>query len=172
MKVLLVRHAAAEDRQEFASTGKPDTQRPLTRDGKEKMRRLAQAAAVLVPDLDVIASSALTRAMQTARLLSAAYSDTEIVRLDSLAPEGSHSAVVEWLAKHANLRCVAMVGHEPSLGALLALLTIGGPTSYHDFKKGGMALLSFQGKPAAGSARLEWALTPAVARLVKSSRAR
>ncbi len=172
MKLLLVRHAIAEEREDWAKTGKGDNLRPLTRDGREKMRRVAAAIASVVPDLDVVASSPLTRAMQTAKIVSAAYSDLEIVRLDSLAPDGSFDGVIEWLEKHTNQRCVALVGHEPSLSGLLASLLVGSPAPFFEFKKGGVAQLSFSGKPAAGGAKLDWAIPPAMMRAVaKATRA-
>jgi phosphohistidine phosphatase len=134
------------------------------------MRRIAHAAALVLPELDVVATSQLTRAVQTAKILSAVYSDAEIVRVESLAPDGAHPATIAWLAQHANLRCVALVGHEPDLSTLLATLISGNATPFFEFKKGGMALVSFSGKPSAGSARLEWALTPSVARQIRSPR--
>ena len=164
--MLLVRHAIAEERQDFAKTEKPDSERPLTREGREKMRRVARAAAAIVPDLDVIASSPFKRAMQTARILAAAYTDVEIVRVKSIEPGGDHDATIAWLQERSNLRCVAVVGHEPSLGELLTKLSLSNGPIIHSFKKGGMALVSFHGKPAAGEAKIEWIISPAVARLV------
>jgi phosphohistidine phosphatase len=166
VKVLLVRHAPAEDRQEFARKGKPDTQRPLTREGRAKMRRAAQGAVSLLPELDMITSSPLTRAMQTARILAASYSDSDITRLESLSPGGSHEASIDWLARHSNLRCVAMVGHEPGLSELLGTMLNGGESTIAEFRKGGMALVSFPGKPAPGEASLDWFVTPAILRTI------
>jgi phosphohistidine phosphatase len=166
MKLLLVRHAIAEERQDWAKTGKSDNLRPLTREGRDKMRRVASAMAAAAPEIDLIASSPLTRTMQTARIVSAAYADAEIVKLESIAPDGTHEDTIAWLAKHSNLRCVAMVGHEPSLSELLTTLLVGSPRDFFEFKKGGVAQLSFSGKPAAGSAKLDWAVQPAMMRVV------
>jgi phosphohistidine phosphatase len=166
MKVLLVRHAPAGDRQEFARNGKADSERPLTREGRAKMRRAAQGVMSLVPELDMIVSSPLTRAMQTARILAASYSDSDITRLDSLSPGGSHDATIHWLAKHSNLRTVALVGHEPGLSELFSNLVSGSDDTLTDFKKGGMALVTFQGKPAPGGATLNWLVTPAILRAI------
>jgi phosphohistidine phosphatase len=166
VKVLLVRHAAAEDRGEFAASGKPDDERPLTREGKERMRRLALTAALLVPEMDLVATSPLKRSTQTARLLAGVWADMEIATLDSLAPGIPPGDTIAWLAKHANLRCAALVGHEPSLGELLSKM-LGANSPIHEFRKGGMALVSFSAKPAAGGGLLEWVLPPSVARLVR-----
>jgi phosphohistidine phosphatase len=171
MKVLLVRHAVAEERQDFAKSGKDDSLRPLTRDGRAKMRRVATAIASLVPEIDIVASSPLTRTMQTAKILAGAYTDLEIIRLDSLAPGGSDRETIEWLATHSNLRCVALIGHEPDMSSLLAALT-GSPTPFFDFRKAGAAHVSFADKPEAGAAKLDWAVPPSMLRVVAKAASR
>lgn len=169
MKLLIVRHAPAEDRQEFSRTGKPDTQRPLTKDGRDKMRRVSRALAALVPEVDVVATSPLIRTMQTARIVAAAYPDAEVVRLDSLAPDGSYEDTIRWLAKQAHMRCVSIIGHEPSLGSLLSAVLCGSPDGGLEFRKSGAALVAFQGKPGKGDARLEWLMTPVILRALARS---
>jgi len=66
MQLLLIRHAIAEDRFEFARTGQSDYYRPLTERGRARMARGATGLRTLVPDIDVLATSPLTRAVQTA----------------------------------------------------------------------------------------------------------
>ena len=53
MKLLVIRHAIAEDRDEFAYTGRPDAERPLTKQGRERMRRAAAGLAAEAPRIDV-----------------------------------------------------------------------------------------------------------------------
>ena len=170
MNLLLVRHAVAEEREEFAKTGKRDSERPLTREGREKMRQAAHGVASLLSNLDVIVTSPLKRTVQTARILAAAYTDVDVVRLESLAPDGDHAGTMEWLSRNAHLRSVAMVGHEPSLGELFALLASGRDAPFFEFKKGGVVLLSLGKKPAPGNGRLEWAVQPAALRLISKSK--
>ena len=66
MKLLLVRHAIAEEREEFERTGEPDDQRPLTSEGRKKMKRAAAGLGELVNKVDILATSPLARAQQTA----------------------------------------------------------------------------------------------------------
>jgi phosphohistidine phosphatase len=166
MKTLLIRHAIAEERGDFAETGKPDSERPLTREGRSKMRRITSGLASLVPEVDLIATSPYTRCLQTAKIVGAAWPDAEIVRLPSLEPNGSHEATLEWLAERSHLRCVAVVGHQPSMGELLTLLLECGDKDFFEFKKGGSALVSSEGKSPARGAVLEWAIQPAALRLI------
>ena len=70
MNVLVIRHAIAEDRDVFARTEKDDDERPLTDEGRKKMARGAQGLHTLVPKLDLIASSPLVRAQQTAAIVA------------------------------------------------------------------------------------------------------
>ena len=79
MQVLVVRHAIAEQREEFARTGKDDSQRPLTHDGRRKMRRGAVGLRAVVPAIDVLATSPLLRAVQTAEILAAVYNGRNMV---------------------------------------------------------------------------------------------
>ena len=59
MKLLLIRHAIAEDRFEFSRTGKSDYYRPLTERGRTRMARGAAGLRTLVPEIDVLATSPL-----------------------------------------------------------------------------------------------------------------
>ena len=89
MQVLVVRHAIAEQREEFARTGKDDSQRPLTHDGRRKMRRGAVGLRAVVPAIDVLATSPLLRAVQTAEILAAVYNGRNMVTVKGLFPTAS-----------------------------------------------------------------------------------
>jgi phosphohistidine phosphatase len=62
------------------------------------------------------------------------------------------------------LRSVALVGHEPDLGSLLAWLTTHGEAPFCELKKGGVCLARYEKVPAAGRATLVWVATPAMLR--------
>src|SRR2546422_1650397 len=62
MRLLVVRHAIAEDLEAFARSHKDDSTRPLTPDGRRKMERAALGLKELVPELDVLAASPYKRA--------------------------------------------------------------------------------------------------------------
>ena len=66
MKLLLLRHVVAGDRAAFAATGKEDRLRPLTDDGRKKMRRIADALVGLLPELALIATSPFVRCRESA----------------------------------------------------------------------------------------------------------
>lgn len=160
MKLLLIRHAIAEERDHFARTGKDDRLRPLSDEGRKKMKQAARGLRSLVPDIDLLATSPLTRASQTASILDSVYGGLEEVEIEQLSPETTPEEFVRWLRRQrADL--VAAVGHEPSLSEILSWLLTGSDRRLFAFRKGGACLLEFQnGEPTAGNATLLWALTP------------
>src|SRR6187455_763171 len=99
MNVLVIRHAIAEDRKDFArrSKGADDGLRPLTKDGRRKMRSAARGLACLVPTVDVLASSGLKRAQQTAAIVGVHYPKSKGVRLAELSPNKQVKQLLTWL---------------------------------------------------------------------------
>ncbi len=161
MQVLIVRHAPAENRQEFAYTGQPDDLRPLTNKGKDKMRNNIKGLQTCVPQIDRIAESPLVRAQQTADLLAAVYPNAIRETLSALVPAGSESTVLAYLQKHADTtQTIALVGHEPKLGELATCLLSGQIGDWMPLKKGAACLLEFIDKVEAGEAELCWMLRP------------
>src|SRR5947208_1480322 len=86
MRLLVVRHAIAEDREAFARSHKDDADRPLTSEGRRKMERAALGLKVLVPELDVLAASPYKRAFDTAEIIAASYRGLTVERVPELAP--------------------------------------------------------------------------------------
>ena len=166
MKLLLIRHAVAMDRDAFAETGRPDAERPLTPDGREKMRRSAAGLALLVKPPVVLASSPLVRALETAALLAREWPDAERDVTAALSPESPHAEFIEWYRKHSARGLVAAVGHEPHLGGLASYLMTRRASPVLEFKKGGAALLEFETRIGAGLARLRWLLAPGQLRML------
>ncbi|HYV98733.1 MAG TPA: phosphoglycerate mutase family protein, partial [Gemmatimonadaceae bacterium] len=74
MQLCLFRHGDAGDRAEFAKTGQPDDLRPLSEDGREEVMLAAQGLHELLGSCDLLATSPLTRARQTAEIIAGAFS--------------------------------------------------------------------------------------------------
>jgi phosphohistidine phosphatase len=161
MDLLVVRHAIAEDREAFARTGKPDEERPLTEAGRKKLEKGARGLLRLVPAIDLLATSPLVRASQTAEVLLGAYGRVTTVRIAELAPASKPAELLPWLHAQRRRSTVAVVGHEPHLSALVELLLVGKSAGFLEVKKGGACLLSFARAPAAGGGELRWLLTAA-----------
>jgi phosphohistidine phosphatase len=157
MQLLVVRHGIAEDRETWAP--RDDGLRPLTEEGKKKMKEAAKGLRALLPRLDVLASSPLTRAQQTAAILAKAYDLSEPVTVEALA-SGQPSALAPWLRTQATRKTVAIVGHEPGLGSLVSWLAAGSERSFVELGKGGACLLDVGERVDAGEAMLVWTLRP------------
>ncbi|HJU73870.1 MAG TPA: phosphohistidine phosphatase SixA [Gemmatimonadaceae bacterium] len=167
MQLLVIRHAIAEDRDEFAESGQDDSERPLTRVGRRRMRRNARGLRRIGPTLDVIATSPFVRAAETARIVANTLGyKSEIVTVDALTPEQAPEALLSWLMTHPAEANVAVVGHEPHLGRLVTWLMTGVTDAHVVFKKGGACLLDLGVRPSAGGALMHWLLTPSHLRAI------
>ncbi len=160
MQLLVIRHGIAQDKDAFAATGKPDDLRPLTDEGRRKMRECAAGLRALVPSLDTIAASPLVRAQETARIVAEVYGIGTVDTTNALRPDSANTLFVSWLAAQNHDRTVAVVGHEPHLGILVTWLMTGIGESRLALKKGGACLLEFDAAPQRGHARLLWSLAP------------
>jgi phosphohistidine phosphatase len=170
MRLLVIRHGPAGDRDEFAFTGKPDAERPLTKDGREKMKKAAAGLARAVDALDLVATSPLARAVQTAEIVADAFGGMDLTIIDELAPERAPGDLLPWLRGHDRDVSLAVVGHEPHLGLLVGWLLTGRHESFVELKKGGAVMLSLGETPQAGAAKLLWALTPGQLRRLRKAR--
>ena len=161
MKLILVRHAIAEEQDEFARTEQPDDLRPLTDAGRSRMKRAARGLQQVADQLDLIATSPLTRAVQTAEILGKAYAKVPVVVAESLAPHRHFDEFLTWLGQLDDVGTIAAIGHEPHMSSLAAWLLTGNGVSFFEMKKGSAMLLDFDADLRPGGAKLRWFLTPA-----------
>ena len=167
MKLLLVRHAIAEEAEAFIAAGGADAQRPLTEVGRKKMRKGANRLRALLGRIDVLACSPLLRARETAEIIARACGDPPLVECSSLDYRYPPEAVADWLGQYPPNYLVAAVGHEPQLGLLAGLLLADAPRPLIAFRKGGVALIEFPGGVVAGEGVLHWVLTAGQLRSLK-----
>jgi phosphohistidine phosphatase len=156
-RVWLVRHAIAVER---SAPGLPDEDRPLTGPGRERFRRAAKGLARLGVSPDLLVSSPLLRATQTAEELAKVLHLAAALRCEGLAPGGTSAQVLAFLENAGRWREAILVGHMPGLGTLLADLVGGGSGLRVDFRKGGAALVDFDSSLRAGGGTLRSLLTP------------
>ncbi|HVT16186.1 MAG TPA: histidine phosphatase family protein [Thermoanaerobaculia bacterium] len=160
MRLLIIRHATAEEREDFARTGKDDRLRPLTDEGRKKMKQGVRGLKNIVPEIDLLATSPLTRAAQTGAVIDSVYGGVREVEVEELSPEAPPVEFLRWLRQQEH-ETVAVVGHEPSISLILSWLLTGTERRIFSFRKGGACLVEFAGEIGAGTATLLWALTPA-----------
>jgi phosphohistidine phosphatase len=159
VKLLLVRHAAAVP---SGTTGVADEERPLTPRGRARFRAAATGLARIVDRPDALLTSPLLRARATAEIAARSFKRIEPTIEPALA-HGSVDGIVAALNAYPPGATVAIVGHEPTLSALLARLLGAARGEPLAFKKGGAALVDLPDGPS-GAARLIWFLKPRLLR--------
>jgi phosphohistidine phosphatase len=160
LHLVLVRHAIAEER---GTAWPDDDERPLSREGARKWKRAARGLGGLVSPVDLLLTSPLVRAVQTAEILARAVSPSPKLQLfDALRPDTRPGATIAALRARSPEGTVVLVGHEPTLSELAAmLLHLQGPL---EFRKGAAMAMATRGLGTRGPARLEWFLTPRMMR--------
>jgi phosphohistidine phosphatase len=160
IELYLIRHGIAAER---GPSFPDDTKRPLVQKGVVRLRRSAEGLTALGITFDVILTSSLTRARQTADVLAEGLPGKPAIHvMESLAPGGTFNAFVEELAKYAKRTRIACVGHEPDLGQLAARLI--GARRPLEFKKGGICRIDLDGVPLNGPGHLRWFVPPRMLR--------
>ncbi len=163
MILYILRHGIAEDE---APKG-DDRARRLTSRGRAKMRAVAQGMHALGLRSDVILTSPLVRAVETAAIVAEVYggkpAPQELPALAAGIPPAETARALRPFVRHDH---VMIVGHEPGLSGLASLLLTGSPTAVSiELKKGGLIaldtgqLLRASGSAATG-ATLLWHATP------------
>lgn len=109
----LIRHGIAANREDYTQD---DRQRPLTSEGIKKTTKVAQRLQELGITFDLILTSPLIRAKQTAEILQTVGLSKDVKTSSHLAPEGDLLSWWEEGKTWRNYEQLALVGHEPNLG--------------------------------------------------------
>jgi phosphohistidine phosphatase len=167
MKLILMRHAIAEQR---SSKYPDDSQRPLSDEGERKHRAISEVMQQMGISFDVMISSPLVRARQTAEITAKVYGGKEeIIESDTLGGEFSVPAAIKLIQAQDAASTVLCVGHEPDFSTLAAALLHSSGDVEIDFKKSGVMGLDFPDRVAQGTAVLSYFLKPGhLARLAKT----
>jgi phosphohistidine phosphatase len=141
MELYLIRHGIAAERTEYLN----DEMRPLTPKGEEKTQSIAKRIQEIGIKFDLILSSPLIRARQTADILKNAGLSQKLEAFIPLSPEGNIQDWVNWwLENRYNnaIRHLALVGHQPNLGNWAEMLVWGTIKNKIIVKKAGIIGLS------------------------------
>ncbi|BAC89693.1 phosphohistidine phosphatase SixA [Gloeobacter violaceus] len=156
MDLLILRHGIAEER----GTRDNDDERMLTDEGRKKTRRIARRLAELDVKLQIVLTSPLVRAHQTAEILIDEGVAPRLERFAPLAPGGALSDLRVWLEANPELQAVGLVGHQPDLGSWAETLLWGSFRQGFDIKKAGVVRIDLLHPQDQG--RLVWFLPPRV----------
>ncbi|MBW4581580.1 MAG: phosphohistidine phosphatase SixA [Tildeniella nuda ZEHNDER 1965/U140] len=153
----LIRHGIAGEHGSYAN----DDERPLTAEGKQKTRQVAQRLHALTLRFDLILTSPLVRARQTADILLEAMLSQTVQVSSHLAPGGKLEEWLEWLqdGRSPDATTLALVGHEPNLSTWAETLVWGEARGALSLKKAGVIGLALPEQSLVGNSTLFW-LTP------------
>ncbi|MFM8808446.1 MAG: phosphohistidine phosphatase SixA, partial [Chthoniobacterales bacterium] len=114
MTLYLLRHAEAE------ALAASDHARRLTPKGEDQAERTGKFCRRHDVLREVILSSPVTRALQTAKIVQKSLSDSELIEVPWAACGMDPDTAREELRAYAKLSAVMLVGHQPDLGHLAA----------------------------------------------------
>jgi len=160
MKLIVIRHGAAMDQEEFARTGASDNLRPLTAEGEAELRRVANGLRGEVRTLSILATSPLVRARQTAEIVASAFGRGAPEITNCLMPGAPMEEFETWASAYSGDAVLAIVGHEPHLSTLVTWLLTGKAESRIRLKKAGAGGVEFETAVRRDSGTLSWLLTP------------
>jgi len=160
VNLYILRHGIATER---GTPGfKTDADRALTPKGRRQLGQIAAAMKNMDLRFDLILSSPFVRARQTAEIVA------KLLRLkkrlafsDELTPGGNPKALIRQFNElQPAPENALLVGHEPYLSRLVALLVSGGAAPHLELKKGGLCKLETGALRLGRCATLAWLLTP------------
>jgi phosphohistidine phosphatase len=158
MHLYLIRHAEAEPADEPG--GVPDADRRLTEVGHAQSRAVAAGLRRRGVRLNVLVTSPLTRAQETAEDVrhESEEPEPEILVCEELAPGGRRKKVVRFL-EGLQAEAVGVVGHMPDLAEFAGWL-LGSRKVQLDLAKAGVACIDCPEGPGKGAGALVWLVTP------------
>jgi phosphohistidine phosphatase len=163
MNLYLMRHANAGLRR-----GNPvlDGKRGLIKEGKEQCMLMARVLGAFKVQVDVIVSSPLKRALQTAQFVGTEMGYEAKVEISpALGLTASYAEFQQLLAKYAHREGVLMVGHNPNIFQFLGKLITGNGGAAIRMRKGSIARIDLDRHPPL----LRWLIDPRMARALYAS---
>jgi len=159
MIIYFLRHASAG---QHVANPKKDEKRALDETGIEQCGYMGRALAALDSQVDVIVSSPLKRAAQTASLVANEMGyEGKLLFDDGLRPEATFADFRKLLDKHAKQESIMVVGHNPNLSEFVGrLISETGCEAAVDLKKGAVARV----ETTRNSGVLQWCITPRMVR--------
>jgi phosphohistidine phosphatase len=159
MVLYFLRHASAG---EPLMSPKKDEKRALDKEGIEQCGFVGRALAALDVQVDVIVSSPLKRATQTASLVGNEIGYEGKLQIDTgLRPAAGFADFRRLLEKYARAEAIMVVGHNPNLSQFLGtIISESGCEASTELKKGAVAKVEMR----RSSGTLQWCLTPKVVR--------
>ncbi len=155
-QIILLRHAHAEP----SAEDQTDASRPLTESGICEAIAAADWLKAHGAQPDVLVCSSATRTQETANRIVKGLGGNQSILIDPRIYEATPATLIQVLEDHADADCILLVGHNPGLETLVALLTDGASDQGRGMPPGAIAWLHVDGdaaiEPGAASLRHFW----------------
>ena len=155
MNIYLIRHGEAEQ----TSEGKPHEERALTANGIEIIKSSIDLWKKFIDNFDIVLTSPLKRAKQTANIISSAFKTQFDVTEEICLLNGGLAEDLLSIARSLDLNDIAMVGHQPDIGNHIATM-IGSNNANFNIPPALIAKIYFKERPVIGKGVLEFLLPP------------
>ena len=164
MELVFLRHGVAANREDWKGD---DADRPLTADGADRTKEVVRGLKALKIKPDVILSSPLLRARETAEIAKKGLiTDAKVELAEELTPDASPDRLIVRLADLAGKPVVLCVGHEPHISTTISMMVSGKTAASFEMKKAGVCCIRFTGIPKAGAGSVLWLLPPKFLRVI------
>lgn len=158
-----MRHANAGLRRGNATL---DARRGLIKEGKEQCMLMARYLGAIGAQIDLIVSSPLKRAMQTAQFVGTELGyDSRVEISPALGMDAEFPAFQALVSKYANREGVLVVGHNPNIFQFLGKLITGNGGASIRMRKASIARVNMAQHPP----RLQWLVDPRTVRSLYAS---
>ncbi len=160
IRLYLVRHGIAAEPADFLG---PDESRPLTAKGRRRLHRAGRAFARLGESIDLLVSSPLVRAVQSAEILACALRVDVVAIADELRPAQSPETILRAIAGRVHDgQGVMLVSHDPLISRLLSHVADLTPVESARivFRKGSIVRVDVGALPTARPAQARWWMRP------------
>ncbi len=165
MKLIIFRHGIAIDRMDPHCPA--DADRWLTKRGIRRTNAAARGLAALEVEPDLVLSSPLVRARQTAEIAADVLGGVELEITDSLRGGISVTGIFAELAS-LDVDTVVIVGHAPQLDIIVEHSLPAGRPQLERMKKAGAVMIEFD-EVEPGGGRLGWQMQPRALRALGAS---
>jgi phosphohistidine phosphatase len=152
----ILRHGKAED----PGPGLLDSERNLTKKGREEIAAVARWMVDQEIQIDMIAASPLARAQETAEIVARTLGVRDkVVSWKILAPGGDPETVCIQTSHHPDSDAILLVGHEPLLSSLISRIIAGDRHAGIAMTKGALAKIRHFSGVDRPAGELVWLLT-------------
>jgi phosphohistidine phosphatase len=142
MELYIIRHAIAQPlgrKNDFI-----DEKRTLTSEGRDKMREAARGLLRLGVEFDLVMTSPLVRAVETAEIITTVLGQNKIKveQTETLAPGASTDELFAEIKRHTGAESIALIGHQPDLGEIISKIVRCNGNLLIELKKGSVCCIN------------------------------